>query len=139
VGLLTRWVIRVPYGCVVIACSRNHYCSHDSGDIECWPLGHKVVKQSFFAKACLSLLSNALLHCDSSRVVNGVWLVPIRVGLNQKPCIVSECVKAVNAVAVSLDNSTFISLSTTDDIVYWTTNASGLQPLQCILISNLFL
>jgi len=139
VGLLTRWVVRVPYGCVVIACSRNHYCSHDSGDIECWPLGHIVLKQDFFGEAGLALLSNAILHCNSSWVMNGVWLISIRVGLNQKPCLIIECIEAVNAVRVSLDNSTFISLGTTDDIVYWTTNASSLQPLQCILIGNLFL
>jgi len=92
-----------------------------------------------FGEACLSVLSNAILHCNSSWIVDGVWLIPIIVGLNQKPCLITECIKAVNAVGVSLDNSTFICLGTTDNIVYWTTNASGLQSLQCILIANLFL
>jgi len=85
------------------------------------------------------MLSNTILHCNSSWVVDGVWLVPIIVGLNQKPCLISECIKAMNAIRVSFDNCTFICLGAANNIVDWTTNASGFQSLECILIASLFL
>lgn len=75
----------IPNSGIPVASSRHHDGSHDGGNIEGRPLGHEAVEKNLLIHPLIALLLHLILHWHSPRVVDGVGLVPVVVGLHQEP------------------------------------------------------
>jgi hypothetical protein len=85
----------------------------------------------------LTSLSESILHCSAPWVMPWIRLVSVVVGLDQEPCYVIQLVCSMDAVTVSLNNSSLVALCAAYHEVYWRANSSFFKSLEGILIVGL--
>jgi len=116
----------------VVCCGRDDDGAHDGGDVEGGPLEHELVEHHLLAEALISPLLQLVLHGDAAGIVDGLWLVSVVVGLNQKPSGIGEGVGRVNLIGIAFDDCTLVSGHTRNDVVDWSSDDLGFETLDGI-------
>ena len=108
-------ILSVPNGGIVVCCGRDDDGAHDGGDVEGGPLEHEILEHHLLAEALISPLLKLVLHGDAAGIVDGLWLVSVVVGLDQKPSLVTEFIKGVHSLYFSLNHCSLAD--TRNDVV----------------------
>ena len=120
----SNWVVSVPHCCVVISIAcRHHNGSHDSCNVESWPLEHEAVQKSLLCEVSISSFLHLFFNWDSSGIMDWLRLVSVIVGLNQKPLSFAEFIISMDWIGISFDNHTFIGSYSWNNKVNRTSNS----------------
>ena len=95
-GLKILWVLSIPDSGIVVSSCGNHNSSHDGGNVEGWPVRHKLVNQSLFIEVFVSSFVHFFLNGDSSGVMQWVRIVPIVIGLDDEPVCFTELIESMD-------------------------------------------
>lgn len=93
----------------MVSCGRHDDGAHDGGDVEGRPLEHEIIEHHLLAETPISPLLQPVLNGNAPRVVDGLRLVPVVVGLDQKPSGIGEGVGRVNLIGIAFDDRSLIS------------------------------
>lgn len=125
-------IVSVPNSGIVVSCGRHDDGAHDGGDVEGRPLEHEIIEHHLLAETPISPLLQPVLNGNAPRVVDGLRLVPVVVGLDQKPSGIGEGVGRVNLIGIAFDDRSLISWKTGNDIVDGSSDDLRLETLDRI-------
>ena len=135
--LLLLWIQSVPGSHVVVTLARHHNCGHDGGDVKVGPCEHLL--QHIVHCEILAPLPHPILHHYPPLVVYRLRLIPVVIGLHQKPSLLIELVVCMSTVGCSFNDHPLVGLSPSDDVVHRSRNRSFPQPLTGSLIGSFLL
>ncbi len=110
-----NWIISVPDGGIIKVAFGDHDNTENGGDIESGPLTDHLVEHWFFIKIFISPIFELHLYWHSPDIPDGLRLVSVVVGLDQKPSLVTEFIKGVHSLYFSLNHCSLAD--TRNDVV----------------------
>ena len=129
-------IISIPNSGIIEVAFWNHDNTENGGNIESWPLANHFVEHRFFIKIFISTIFQFYLYWNSPDVPDGLRLISIVVGLNQKPILIAKFIQCMHSLYFSLNHCALTK--TWNDVVYRCTYLNSFQSLQSWLVCRLF-